>query len=68
MRLAADLYRTELGSFQLTIPEMVKTTTEVSMVIVTQVSVQTTTVSMTTTFSGLCSATSVMRNPFRALQ
>ena len=51
--------RTEVGSFELTIPAVVKTTTEVSMVTVTQVSVQTTTVSALTTVSGLCAATSV---------
>ena len=57
--LHADNRRTEVGSFELTIPAMVKTTTEVSMVTVTQVSVQTTTVSALTTVSGLCAATSV---------
>lgn len=52
--------QTEVGSFELTIPAMVKTTTEVSMVTVTQVSVQTTTVSALTTVSGLCAATSAL--------
>ncbi|MCJ1468949.1 hypothetical protein MMC07_007579 [Pseudocyphellaria aurata] len=49
--------QTELGSFELTIPPMVKTATEVSMITVTQVSVQTTTVSALTTVTGLCAAT-----------
>lgn len=45
--------RTEIGAFELTIPALVKTMTEVSMLTVTRLSMETTTV------EGACSATAV---------
>lgn len=53
MKLAHIYDRTEIGAFELTIPALVKTMTEVSKITVTQVSIETTTV------EGASSATKV---------
>lgn len=44
MELAYICDRTEIGAFELTIPALLKTMTEVSIITVTQVSIETTTV------------------------
>lgn len=44
MKYAHICDRTEIGAFELTVPALVKTMTEVSMITVTQVSIETTTV------------------------
>lgn len=44
MKFAHICDRTEIGAFELTVPALVKTMAEVSMITVTQVSIETTTV------------------------
>lgn len=58
MKPAHTCGRTEIGAFELTVPALVKTMTELSMVTVTQVSMKTTTV------EGACSATAVGLSSF----
>lgn len=53
MKPAHTCGRTEIGAFELTVPALMKTMTELSVVTITQVSMETTTV------DGACSATAV---------